>query len=64
MRTLLFKSKNNPDQAISISDNQHGLYFLTAMADTVPEEEMVYFTSIEEIEEFLDDNLELIILKQ
>ena len=51
----LFRSKKNPSRAITVAETITGLYFLPAAQD-----EDLMFASIDEIEAFLDDELELL----
>ncbi len=55
----LFRSKENPDKAITIGEYDTGFYFIPAAVGKVPDEENV-FSSIEEIELLLNDKLEMI----
>lgn len=56
----LFRSVNRPGHAITIGEYSSGAYFLPTALEYLPDDENT-FASIEEIELFLNDKLEMII---
>lgn len=59
MNYFLYRSKKTPDQAITVAQNDDTSLFLPNAAFLSRQENQ--FETIEQIEEFLDDELEMII---
>ena len=63
MEYFLYRSKNNPDRAVTVAQNDDLTFFLPTGAETLSRQEN-HFETIEAIEEFLGDELEMIIRPQ
>jgi len=57
---LLFRSKKDPKRGITIGKQSNGLYFIANVNEETLPPEMNLFSSVDEIEKLLDDELELI----
>lgn len=62
MNHFLYKSKNNPNQAVTVARRSDMSLFLPAALFLSEEEN--HFNTISDIEEFLGDELELIVRQQ
>lgn len=59
MKYHLFQSTNNPENSITIGETVDGLYFIPAAIGQVPDEENL-FSTIQDVEEVLNDSLVLL----